>query len=146
MDPKPPYFYPLAGGGNVKALLFTDVHVDLTYTVRVFTCSASAGQQLMRNVVAVVLVGTKLNYLQCCGALVLMGVLIVLFVVGLTIEICIIDMDDHFGHRLPLVTIGYMYLIFAAGHCFISQLTEGIKILCNFSPDQTRIAVIPIVA
>ena len=32
----------------------------------IFTCSASAGQQLMR-IVVVILVGTKLNYLWYCS-------------------------------------------------------------------------------
>ena len=41
------------------------------------------------------------KYLRCCGILVLMGG--VLIVVGLTIEICSIGIDDHFGPwGLPL--------------------------------------------
>ena len=62
--------------------------------------------------VVVVVVGMKLKYLQYCGILMFMGVLIV---VGLTIEICCIGIDDHLG---PWVTIGYnwAYLLFAAGH------------------------------
>ena len=39
-----------------------------------FTCSARAAQQL---IIIVVVVGTKLNYQQYCGILVLVGVLIV---------------------------------------------------------------------
>ena len=41
----------------------------------------------MSVLVVVFVVGTKLKYLQCCGILVLMHSLIVVFIVGITIEI-----------------------------------------------------------
>ena len=44
----------------------------------------------MRINVVLLVVVVKLNYLRCC-------VILVLFVVGLTIEICCIGINDHFG-------------------------------------------------
>ena len=63
-------------------------------------------------VVVFVVVVMMLNYLQCCGILLAIDVLIV---VGLTMEISSIGIDGQFGQW---VTIGYnwAYLTFAAGH------------------------------
>ena len=66
-----------------------------------FTCSTSAGQHLMRIVVVVLVVGTKLNYLRRCGVLVpLMSFfffLLMFFVVG-QLKFLNIAIDKLMGH------------------------------------------------
>ena len=63
----------------------------------IFTCSPSAGQQLMRIVVLLVLIGTKLNFLLSA-----VDILIFVFIVGLIKEILSITIDTLMGHGLLL--------------------------------------------
>ena len=62
----------------------------------------------MRIFVDVFVVGMKLNYLRHWGILVPLDalvVVVVVFVVGITNEICSIGIDDHFG---PWVTLHWL--------------------------------------